>query len=109
MLAADRAPVRLYGAHRTVIRAKPGDPDPRVHSDALALRFGGQGPYRGFVVSVAPTVLVQDTRDVLGPPVVEDVTHVGVALLLAFDERRRVSDRLLLLVNLHDVVVHHLG
>jgi hypothetical protein len=109
VLAADRTPIRLDGAHSAVVGAKAGNPEPGMNPDALALCFGGQGPYGGFVVRVPPAVLVQDARDVLGPPVVEDAPHVAQAFLLAFHERRRILDRLLLLVDLHDVVVHHLG
>jgi hypothetical protein len=54
-------------------------------------------------------VLVQDARDVFGLPVVEDILHVLLALLLTFHEGRRVADGLLLLIDLHHVVVHDFG
>jgi hypothetical protein len=109
VITADHAPIRLYGAHAAAFHAKSGNPDPGVDLHALGLGFGGQGPYRGFVVRVPSAVLVQDARDVLGLPIVEDAPHVGAALLFSFDEGRGVTNRLLLFIDLHHVVVHHLG
>src|SRR5687768_8350432 len=106
--SADRATIRLYGPHTFIFYTKSGNPDPGVDPHPLGLAFGGKGPYRGLVVRVPAAVLVQDARDVLGLPVVEDVLHVGAALLFPFDESRGVADRLLLLIDLHHVVVHHL-
>src|SRR5215203_1963329 len=109
LLAADHASIRLDGVYTTVFHAKSGNPDPGVDLHALGLGFGGEGPYGGPVVRVPSAVLVQDARDVLGLPIVEDVLHVGAALLFPLDERRRVADRLLFFVDLHHVAMHHLG
>ena len=63
---------------------------------------------RGHVVGVAAALLVQHRGDALGLPVGEQALHVAHAVRRALDEGRLVADRLLLLVDRGDALVHHL-
>src|SRR5215471_8688383 len=60
------------------------------------------------VVGVAAPLLVQDRGGAGRPPVAEHRQHVRAAVALPLDEHRGVADRLLLGVDLRDVLVHRL-
>src|SRR5215471_8054102 len=60
------------------------------------------------VVGVAAPLLVQDRGGAGRPPVAEHRQHVSAAVALPLDEHRGIADRLLLRVDLRDVLVHRL-
>ena len=60
------------------------------------------------IIGIAALLLVQDRGDALGLPVVEQPLHVAHRIVSAFDEHRGIADRLLLLVDRADLLVHHL-
>ena len=106
MVYLDHAAVGHYVGHGTAVDHQLGDHGVGHHAHALGLGLRKQGLDGGHIVGVAALLLVQDAGDAGGPPVAEDALHVVEGGLLAVDEHRLVSDRLLLLVDRGHVVTH---
>src|SRR5690606_12767093 len=102
----DGALVGLDGGDGAAVGAEAGDGHAGADGDALRLRLAGESAQGRVVVGVAAALLVQHHGDARCLPVGEHVQHVAAAVVDALDQLGRVADRLLLTVDLRDVLVH---
>src|SRR5262245_14333396 len=110
VVARDPSAIGVERRHRAGIRAELEalHLDTRQDTDAFGFRLAGETIKRCGIVGITAALLVQHRGNALRLPVVEQPGHIFLAVAGALDEHRLVADRLLLLVDRADLLVHDL-
>src|SRR6476659_2059484 len=111
VVAGDAAPTRTERRHRAGVRAEleARDLDAGHDAYALGLCLVCQAIHRLGIVGVAALFLVQNRGDAFRLPIVEQALHIFLTVNSTLDKRGLVADRLLLLIDRGDILMHTFG